>query len=173
MTDGYDAAHEQRNWLERLGNKIPGFRGYLEKEMRREVDKIQRDWLAAQIDRARDALGAHIRNWSRRGNLEVLDLAGSADKALDRLANRIRHADYGYSGFFDAVKIREEQLERLYAFDLGFSEAAENLATRIESLPSDATEPALLSLVDAVEEADRKLDERAQVVENITVTGGR
>jgi hypothetical protein len=141
--------------------------------MRREVDKMQRDWLAGQVDRAREALSGHIRTWSRKANLEVLDVAGSTDKALDRLANRIRHADYGYSGFFDAVKIREVELERLYAFDLGFSETVEDLAVRIESLPGDATEPALVSLLDAVEEADRKLDERAQVVENITVTGGR
>lgn len=173
MNDGVEAARDQRNWLERLGAKIPGFEGYLEREMRREVDKLQRDWLAGQVDRSRNALQGHIRAWSRAGHLEVLDVASSADKALDRLANRIRHADYGYTGFFDAVKIREAELERLYAFDVGFSEAVEALADRIEALPRDVSEPALLSLLDAVDEADRRLDERARVVEDVTVTGGR
>ena len=52
-----------------------------------------------------------IRDWSRAGNLANLDLASSIEKLLDSLGNRIRHADYGYTGFFDAVKIGEEELE--------------------------------------------------------------
>src|SRR5688572_26522120 len=35
-------AKSQQNWLERLGNKIPGYRGYQEKEMRRDIDKLHR-----------------------------------------------------------------------------------------------------------------------------------
>ena len=97
MTDGVERARDRRNILEKLGAKIPGFRGYLERELRREVDKMQRDWLADQVDRVRSAVNGMIRTWSRTGHLEVMTTAGSVEKALDRLANRIRHADYGSS----------------------------------------------------------------------------
>jgi len=172
MNDGLERAREGRNLLEKLGAKIPGFRGYLEREMRREVDKLQRDWLAGQVDRARFAVNSRIRDWTRSGQLDNLDLAGSLEKALDRLANRIRHADYGSSGFFDAVKIGESELDRLYSFDLGLSETVEELAVRVEGLPETASEPALRNLLEAVNAADRTFDERATVFEGVTQKGG-
>ncbi len=173
MNDALDAARRRRTILERLGARIPGFRGYLERELRREVDKMQRDWLAGQVDRARGALADAIRIWSRSGNLANLDLASSIDKALDRLGNRIRHADYGFTGFFDAVKIYEAELDAIYEFDLALGDRVEDLATRIEVLPGTAAEPALTSLLEAVGELDREFDRRATVFEDVTTTGGR
>jgi hypothetical protein len=110
-------------------------------------------------------------DWTRTGRLANLDLAGSTEKALDRLANRIRHADYGSSGFFDAVKIGEAELDRLYAFDLALSESVEYLALQVEQLPETADEQMLSRLLDATGAADRKFDERATVFEDVTQKG--
>jgi hypothetical protein len=172
MNDQLENARERRNFLERLGSKIPGFSGYLEREMRREVDKLQRDWLADQVDRARFSINGKVRDWSREGRLENLDRASSIEKALDRLANRIRHADYGSSGFFDAVKIGRGELDRIYEFDLALTDSMQYLALQVEQLPDTADEQMLKRLLDAVEEADRKFDERATVFEDVTRTGG-
>jgi hypothetical protein len=172
MNDGMERARERRNLLEELGAKIPGFRGYLERELRRDVDKMQRDWLANQVDRARFALNGTIRAWTKAGRLDVLSTAGSVEKALDRLANRIRHADYGASGFFDAVKIRDAELEKIYAFDLALSETVEYLALQIEQLPPSSDDDTVNRLYDAVQAADRRFDERATVFEDVTQKGG-
>ena len=172
MNEQLDSARERRNILERLGSKIPGFSGYLEREMRREVDKLQRDWLADQVDRARFAINGKIREWTRDGRLDALDRASSVEKALDRLANRIRHADYGSSGFFDAVKIGQAELDRIYEFDLTLTETIEYLALQVEQLPETADEQMLDRLLAAVEGADKKFDERATVFEDVTRTGG-
>ena len=171
MTDGMDRAEVRRNFFERIAAKIPGIKSYLDRELRRDVDKMQRDWLAEQVDRGRGSLQGKVRDWSRSGNLANLDLASSIDKALDRLANRIRHADYGYTGFFDAVKIREDELDRLYAFDLALIGTVETLADRIETLPGTAAEPDLRSLMAAVEAADRTFDDRAGIFEDVTQKG--
>ena len=40
---------DERNWLERLGEKIPGYGGYVSKERRRDADKIQREHLAERL----------------------------------------------------------------------------------------------------------------------------
>jgi hypothetical protein len=173
MTDGLEKAQQRRNFFEEIAAKIPGIKSYLERELRREVDKMQRDWLAERVDRARQGVQGKVRDWSRAGNLANLDLASSIEKALDRFANRIRHADYGYTGFFDAVKIREAELDVLYQFDLGLMETVDEFASRIESLPGTAAEPALRSLLEAVEEADRDFDKRARIFEDVTQKGGQ
>ncbi len=173
MSDGVEKARDRRNLVERLGAKVPGISGYLEREMRREVDKMERDWLASRVDRARQALEGKIRDWSRAGNLANLDLASSVSKVLDRFANRIRHADYGYTGYFDAVKVYEAELDRLYEFDLALMDRVDELATRIETLPSSASEPALRSVLEAAEVADREFDSRATIFEDVTQKGGR
>jgi hypothetical protein len=172
MNDGMERARERRNLLEELGARIPGFRGYLERELRRDVDKMQRDWLANQVDRARFALNGKIRAWTKAGRLDVLSTAGSVEKALDRFANRIRHADYGASGFFDAVKIRDAELEKIYAFDLALSETVEYLAVQVEQLPPSSDDDTVNRLYDAVQSADRRFDERATVFEDVTLKGG-
>jgi len=173
MTDGMEQARDRRNLVERLIAKIPGLRTYLDREMRREVDKMERDWIAGQVDRARQGVQAKIRDWSRSGNLAGLGLASSLEKLLDRFANRIRHAEYGYSGIFDAVKVREEEMERLYAFDLALIEQVEELAARIEALPTTASEPDVRLVLEAAEAADRRFDERSTIFENVTQKGGR
>ena len=172
MNEEIERARERRNMLERLGSKIPGFSGYLERELRREVDKLQRDWLAEQVDRARFAINGKVREWSRQGRMENLDRAISVEKNLDRLANRIRHADYGSSGFFDAVKIGQAELDRIYEFDLALTDTVEYLAVQVEQLPETADEEMLDRLLEAVEGADKKFDERATVFEEVTRTGG-
>jgi len=172
MDKGMERAEERRNLLERIAAKIPGIRGYLDRELRREVDKMQRDYLAEQVDRCREGMQRSIREWSRSGNLANLDLAASVDKGLDRLANRVRHADYGYTGFFDAVKIREDEIDRLYAFDLGLMAVVDSLANRIDNLPGTAAEPDIRSLLEMVEIADRDFDARARIFEDVTKKGG-
>ena len=172
VPDMYDKIEGEQTILGKIASKIPGFSGYLEREMRREVDKLQRDWLADQVDRARFAINGKIREWSRTGRLENLDRASSIEKSLDRLANRIRHADYGSSGFFDAVKIGQAELDRIYGFDLALSETMEYLALQVEQLPETADENMLGRLLEAVEGADTKFDERATIFEDVTRTGG-
>jgi len=173
MTHGVERAQSRRNLLERIAARIPGIKGYLDRELRREVDKMQRDWLAEQVDRARGRLNGKVREWSRGGGLAGLDLAATCEKALDRFANRIRHADYGYTGFFDAVKIREPELEQLYEFDLALMDTVEGLAAQVEALPATGAEPVLHELLEAVTEADRRFDDRARIFEDVTQKGGR
>ncbi|HHQ49691.1 MAG TPA: hypothetical protein ENK19_12515 [Acidobacteria bacterium] len=173
MNDGLESARQRRNLLERLGAKIPGIQGYLEREMRREVDKMERDWIAQRLDRARQSLQQKIAEWSRRGNLANLDLASSLEKLLDRFANRVRHADYGYTGYFDAVKIYEPELDRIYSFDLELIEKVEELTDGIEALPKTASEEALSALLEKARQADEAFDQRATIFEEVTQKGGQ
>jgi len=51
------------------------------------------------------------------GQLELVDDLEGAVMGLQTIVDRLKTASYGYAGFFDAVKVKEEQLDALYRFD--------------------------------------------------------
>lgn len=169
---GLDAAQARRNLLERFGAKIPLLAGYLERDLLREVDKLEREYLADVVDRTRGSLQRKIHDWSRQGALTGIDLASSLDKLLDRFGNRIRHADYGASGVFDAVKIGEPELAKLYHFDVALLDTVEALSKSVANLGDKPDPEALRLALGQAEQADRSFDHRATIYHDV-VPGGR
>lgn len=141
MNQGFEQAKSQRNWLERLGAKIPGFGGFLDRELRRDVDKKQREHLSAEVSRIKEALRTKARGYSDAGSIGALEVVERLEKKLDGLSQTIRFADYGASGLFDVEKIREDQLDRLYEFDVQWVEALAQLKGEIEALPAGPENP--------------------------------
>src|SRR5687767_15908327 len=72
MTDGFEEAKEQRNWLERLGARIPGYRGFQDRELRRDVDKLQREHLAKELERAKGVARAKARAYADSAKIGAL-----------------------------------------------------------------------------------------------------
>jgi hypothetical protein len=154
MNDGFEAAKEQRNWLERLGAKIPGFRGFQDRELRREVDKLEREQLARDLGRVKAAARNTARAYTDAGKIGLLDRFDRLDRRLDGLSQAVRFADYGHSGLFDPVKIGEAELEKLYAFDLSFVEEIESLAQQVAALPPPGAGDAGAALDEALARVD-------------------
>lgn len=155
---------ENRNRLETILRTLPGFRGYLEKEYRRESDQLQRQWLADQLERSKRAIDRAARSLVDAGRIDVLPRVDRLRGRLDKLIARIRGAMQGYSGFFDLVQVDEELLDRVYDFDVNAMEQVESLAKCVEKLPGDADQvvaalPALEQQADTVENTwDRRED---------------
>ena len=175
MNQGFEEAKERRNWLERLGDKIPGFRGYQDRELRREVDKMQREHLAAEMRRLRAVVRDGALAYTDAGKIGVLDQFDRLDRRLDGLSQAVRFADYGASGLFDVVKVYEAELERLYQFDLSVIDDLESVEAGIAALPSPgqgdvaaALEAALASL-GALQE---KWDQRGDVIAGVVKSSG-
>ena len=103
--------------LERLAASIPGYKGYKEKEMRREADKLLRMHLARQLEEQWRRLPDLQKQLIGAGQLELVDDLEGAVMGLQTIVARLKTASYGYAGFFDAVKVKEEQLDALYRFD--------------------------------------------------------
>ncbi len=157
---------EDRNPLETMLRTIPGFRGYLEKEYRRESDELQRRWLAERLERAKRSLDHLTRPLADAGQIEVLPQVDRLRGRLDKLIARIRGAMQGYSGFFDLVQVNEDLLDRVYDFDVNLMEQVELLAESVEKLPGEpsritAALPNLHHQADAMEKA---WDERENIL---------
>src|SRR5215471_15574577 len=160
---------DQRNWLERLTSKIPGYSGYVDRETRRDVDKRHREQLADRLRRAKEPLTDLLRELSNTGRLFEVGPVDSAIKKLDHLENRIRFASYGYAGFFDVVKIEQPQLDAIYQFDLALVELADKIESNISALKSEKTnadglKAACAELGDTIDKADRTFDERYKAI---------
>lgn len=157
------------NALERVASAIPGFGGYRERERRREADRIAREHLASRLEDSKRELDALADKASRVGALDAIGDVEAARKRVDKVAARIRWADRGYSGFFDAVKIDESVLDRIYRFDVGLLDAVENArdAARAAGAAAGGIGPALQELLARLDALAGSLRERDELLNGI------
>ena len=107
--------------------RIPGVRTYREREHRRETDKKLREHLASRLQEIRSQLKRVVLDLSSKGQMELLAKLDHLSSHLQQMADTIRYASYGYGGVFDLEKIREEELDRLYTFDLSLVDDLERV----------------------------------------------
>lgn len=154
----------EKNFLEKLASFVPGLSGYREREGRRETDRRLREFLAGRLEESGSALAGLRNTLTRAGSLDLLNEVARLDKSLQKAAGSLRFADYGYSGLFDQVKIREEELDRIYAYDLALLGDVQALGERVEA--AAAGEPraeTLQELAQAAEGLDRKIVRRKEI----------
>ena len=150
------------NWLA----KVPGIRTYRDREHRRETDKQLREHLASRLRGIRDLLQRLILEVSQKGNLNLLAAMDRLSSRLQQMADTIRYASYGYGGIFDLEKIREDELDQLYAFDLALLGDIDGIQGQMEEMSQKAS-PEILSqsirqsesLLEALEKKFRNRDD--------------
>lgn len=125
------------NWIDRIGAIIPGYRGYKDKEMRRDTDRLVRTEIARLLADRRPALDQAIADLARSGKIEHLDRLDRVKRQMDNVATLVRTAPQGYSGFFDTVQVTAEDLDRLYEFDLTLRGKAAAVAEAAGALRKD------------------------------------
>ena len=164
-----DKARSAQNLLERIANKIPGFKGYRERELRRDADKAQREYLASLLEQTKGVLNDVSAAATRGGgSLDVINDVETARKRLDKVIARVRYADRGYSGFFDTIKVDEALLERVYQFDLGLLAGVEEvqLAAQQASGASDVA-AAVREMIARVDGLDARLADRETILSGV------
>ncbi len=153
------------NILESIGRMIPGYEGYARRKSRRETDQALRRNLAQSLDDCQKALDDVGRKAVEDGSLEV---AGKIDKmkgALGRLANNLRYAEYGASGFFDRVQVKERDLDRIHKYDLRLKKETEKLETDIRAIgETQDLDEALEGLRERIAELIEKVDQRMNII---------
>ncbi len=137
--------------------------------MRRDSDKLLRETLATQLGVQLQRLDDLQKQMISAGRFEYLDETGNAATKLKTFIDRVQKASYGYSGLFDAVRVKEDELDRLYDFDNRLMGYVERLAGALASL--ETAIPSGEGLADAVRqvlsicgEANQTFDMREQVI---------
>jgi hypothetical protein len=163
-----DKARAAQNALERLMNSVPGFKGYRERDLRRDADRLQREHISARLEDGKKALNQVAAALTRGGDLDVINDVETARKRIDKVANRIRYAERGYSGFFDAVKVDETILGKVYAFDMGLVEDVDGVRAAAAAA-TGASDPraAVQDLIGRIDALDARLSERENVLRGV------
>ena len=167
MTDFQGQIEEGRGKLKELLLKIPGFKGYIEMEDRRTADKMVRDAVADRYQEQLDRLTGIMSEFVDRGDIEFLDKLEGVAVKIRTFIDKIRHAVYGYSGFFDAIKVDELKLDKLYNYDQALLDGIEGISETLDSLAaaveSDQIKTLIASLTqqaaDMVTKADQRVEE--------------
>lgn len=167
MTDFQGQIEEGRGALKKLLLKIPGFKGYIEMEDRRTADKMVRDVVADRYQEQLDRLTGVMSEFVDRGDLEYMDKLEGVAVKIRTFIDKIRHAVYGYSGFFDAIKIDQDKLDKLYEYDQALLDGIEGISESLDKLASSVESDKIKSLIatltqqaaDMVTKADQRVEE--------------
>jgi hypothetical protein len=174
--DVYAQAKSQMRLSERIAAALPGFRGYKEKELRRESDKLVRNNLYLKLTKDKDNVKSISQKIADKRYMDVLTDIDRLNAKMDRITEKVNHASYGYAGFYDIVKIKEENLDRMITFDNQLLDEVNALTASIEDLKTQLLSNNFANLKDKIQTIADKFelledtfDKREQVMLGVTL----
>jgi len=120
--------------IKKILKKVPGFKGYIERENRRDSDKLLREIIAERLNEQYQRISALQREFISQGEIMYVDDLEAAAIKIRTLADRIRRASYGYAGIFDAVKINEDELVNIYNYDAALLDSVDDIDRAIDNV---------------------------------------
>ncbi len=154
MTDMYQNVSGQMDPFKKLASYIPGFSGYVERQNRRDADKLVRDTVARRFGELWTRTSNLQTDLVSAGKIQYVDDLEQAALQLRTFIDKITTASRGYAGLFDAVKINQKELEQLYNFDLAFFELGDQIGHALDnveaSLGDEAALPAAIRNITAL-----------------------
>ena len=148
MDEFFQKVTSQQDPFKKLASNIPGFSGYIERQNRRDADKLLRDTVARRFDEQWQRASQLQSDMVSRGMLAYVDDMEKAALKLRTFIDKISTAPRGYAGMFDAVKINAKELEALYQFDAAFFDLAEQVGRGLDNVEASlGDEAALLAAI--------------------------
>jgi predicted nuclease with TOPRIM domain len=94
---------------------------------------------------------------------------------MDRITEKVNHASYGYAGFYDIVKVKEDSLDRMITFDSQLLDEVDALTASIEDLKAQLLsgnysnlKDKIQTIADKFELLEDTFDKREQVISGVT-----
>ena len=134
MDDFFQKVTSMQDPFKKLASYIPGFGGYIERQNRRDADKLLRDTVARRFNEQWQRVSNLQSDLVSNGMIAYVDDMEKAAIKLRTFIDKISTAPRGYSGLFDAVKINEKELEAIYQFDAAFFDLAEQVGRAIDNV---------------------------------------
>ncbi len=168
----YDQIVADRGKLQNWMNRIPGLRGYQEKGARRDADRMIREYIAGQLQGRLDRFVGLEKQILQSGGMALMSQSREAKTKFQTYIDKVKAAAPGYSGFFAAVKIGDEELERLYAFDEAQMRYLDQFDLKLDALEEAAQageglEAAIQDVYNLAQEAMRAFEMREDVLTNL------
>ena len=169
--DPVQSAKDEMGGVESFIAKLPGIKGYREKEIRRDADKQVRDNLARRLESRRRKLTALQGELLGSGGLLWLDDVERVVGRLQLFIDRVKTASYGYAPLWGITRVKEDDLDRLVAFDQDLyrqltplDEAIGKLEQAVQA--NEGVKDALRGIGDLVAGLNETFNRRAEVIQN-------
>jgi len=167
----YEKAKEEMRLFERILGELPGFRGYKEKELRRETDRLIRNHSYRKLEKARGDAKEIFQALSSRRVYEALTDMDRLIMSFDRVVEKINHASYGYAGFFNVLKVQEEKLDKMIAFDSALLDQVQKIMDETNAFKGEVArndfggaKARIQKLRDLLGSLEETFDERGEVI---------
>jgi len=108
---------QEKTWLEKLMDVLPGFKGYRRREYIREDDQLIREYLSRILLESMNILNGVTRELALSGNMKAAMDLDDIVREIRVLTDKIRWAPHGYKPHYDIVKFKEEDLDALRKTD--------------------------------------------------------
>jgi len=172
MDDILQRVTGEHDFFKKILEKIPGFSGYVEREDRRNADKLLRETIAGKFEALWGRVSAIQREAISNGDLEIIDDIESASLKLRQFIDRVRTASYGYAGFFDTIKVKTEELDQIYQYDSKMLDMEDEVSRAIDNIESsfgtDGLPAAIRNLTALSQNCVDAFDQRKEVIVNMS-----
>jgi len=113
--------------LDKIGSLIPGYRGYAERDGRRNCDKQLRSTLSLKLFECENVLVNRINEAITNSDKPLMRKVEVCRKSINTTQSKVNYAPYGESGFFSDQQIKEDELMKIYHFDLDMAEVVDEI----------------------------------------------
>jgi len=156
---------EAEGRLSGLIRLIPGYAGYRTREDRRDADKHVRMHLARQYAAERENLTSLAQQLVANRRLDLVGQLEPIEQMLNRFISRLEYAPRGYAGWFNANRLNETDLDKLYEFDAKLADGIPLLREQIGFVAAECTadadcNEALTTLRNFVDNLNTEFDTR-------------
>jgi len=159
LPDIRDRVEDDRGLLKKIQLVVPGFRGYRIREDLRDSDRMLRAELAKRLALQRSQLEDARRALVRENPMsKALEEMGGVVNSMKRVEGEILHAEVGYSGISADIKIKDEELNRLYEYDNSMIESLNFIDDALIKVPEMVRSGNDAGLRDAVETVRTRVD---------------
>jgi hypothetical protein len=171
MSDILDRVTGDQDFIKKLFAKIPGFKGYIQRGDRRMSDKLLRDKVADEFETHYQRISGLQRDLISQGELGYIDDLEASVLKIRQFIDRVRTASYGYAGIFDAIKIKQEELDDAYKYDYALLAMSDEVGSAVDnvetSIGTDGLDAAIRHLRSVSQQCVDAFNKRSEVLKGI------
>lgn len=172
MSDILEKVTGDQDFFKKILVKIPGFKGYIERGDRRLSDKILREKIASEFEAHYQRVSSLQRDLISQGELQYIDDLEASALKLRQFIDRVKTASYGYTGIFDAIKIKQDELDQVYQYDFALLALSDQVASAVDnvetSIGTEGLDAALRHLRTVSQQCVDAFNKRSEVMQGIT-----
>jgi len=150
---------DDRGLLEHIAMFVPGYRGYRERNIRRDMDQLIRKNVFSVMKLGIKDLEWAYRETTNFGPGPRVEEINRITMKTDKISQQIYHAKYGYSAIWQSVKVKENELSGLLRFDAGLIDMANKVKDSASKIREHAKKHEFDKMFELVDQYDIDLDD--------------